>query len=460
MKARNIIILTILLFLANFGFAQEVKSFSLQEAQDYALKNSAEVRNAKLDNDIAKKKIWEITSMGLPQINVTGNYQHQFIVPTINFGGATILALQPSLPSGTPLTSDMVGNQLKLITNQGTPIPLGVKNNTSFDLTLSQLIFSGAYIVGLQASRIYFQISDQSFQKSQIDMKESIANTYCMVLIMEGNLKILQNSYANMTKTLSDMRAIFKQGLIEGTDVDQIELTSLNIENALKTVQRQVDASYDLLKFQMGIPLENKIALKDNLEKMLVSVDVATLTGKQFNVQDNITYKIMNTQEQFGKLALKKEISNYLPNLAAFYRHTELINQPAFNFTPKDIIGLTLNVPILSSGQRVVLVQQRKMELEKISISKQKTMEGVKLDYSNALNDMHSTWEKFQNEIKNIDLTKGIYDKTEIKFKEGISSSLDLTQVNNQYLTAQTNYYTALLNLLTAKNKLDKLLNN
>ena len=460
MKARNIIILTVLLLLANFSFAQEVKSFSLKDAQDYALQNSAEVKNAKLDNDIARKKIWEITSMGLPQINATGNYQHQFVVPTLNFGGQTSLVLDPSLPSGSPLTSNMVGNQLHLKSDPGTPIALGLKNNTTFDFTLSQLIFSGAYIVGLQASRIYFQISDQNFQKSKIDMKESIANTYCMVLIMEGNRSILQNSLKNLKKTLSDMREINKQGLIEDTDVDQIELTSVNIENALNTVNRQVDASYDLLKFQMGIPLENKITLKDNLETMLVSIDLANATSKQLNIKENITYKIMETQEQFGKLALKKEISNYLPNLAGFYKHTEKVNQPAFDFTPKDIIGLTLNVPILSSGQRVVMVQQRKMELDKITISKQKAIEGVKLDYSNALNDMNSTYEKYQNEKKNIELTKRIYDKTSIKYQEGISSSLDLTQVHNQYLTAQTNYYDAIFKLLTAKNKLDRILNN
>jgi outer membrane protein TolC len=460
MKARNIIILTVLLLLANFSFAQEVKSFSLKDAQDYALQNSAEVKNAKLDNDIARKKIWEITSMGLPQINATGNYQHQFVVPTLNFGGQTSLVLDPSLPSGSPLTSDMVGNQLHLKSDPGTPIALGLKNNTTFDFTLSQLLFSGAYIVGLQASKIYYQISDQNFQKSKIDMKESIANTYCMVLIMEGNRSILENSLKNLKKTLSDMREINKQGLIEETDVDQIELTSVNIENALNTVNRQVDASYDLLKFQMGIPLENKITLKDNLETMLVSIDLATATSKQLNIKENITYKIMDTQEQFGKLVLKKEISNYLPNLAGFYRHTEKVNQPAFDFTPKDIIGVTLNVPILSSGQRVVMVQQRKLELDKISISKQKAIEGVKLDYSNALNDMNSTFEKYQNEKRNIDLTKRIYDKTSIKYQEGISTSLDLTQVHNQYLTAQTNYYDAIFKLLTAKNKLDRILNN
>ncbi|MDP4292275.1 MAG: TolC family protein [Bacteroidota bacterium] len=460
MKALNICILTLLIALSNWGFSQEVKSFSLREAQDFAIQNSAEVKNAKLDNVVAQKKIWEILSMGLPQINATGNYQHQFIVPSINFGGQTNLVLEPAQPAGTPLTSDMVGKQLFLKTDEGTPIPLGLKNNTTFDFTLSQLVFSGSYIVGLQASKIYYQISDQNYQKSKIEMKESIANTYCMVLILEGNLNILQNSLSNLKKTLSDMREINKQGLNEDTDVDQIELTSLNVENAVSTVKRQVDAAYDLLKFQMGMPLENKVTLRDNLEDLLTSIDIANINGKQFNVRDNITYKIMNTQEQFSKLVVREEISNYLPNLSGFYRHTEKVNQPEFDFTPKDIFGLTLNIPILSSGQRIVKVQQRKMELDKVSISKQKAIEGVKLDYSNALNDMNSTYEKYLNEKKNIDLTKRIYDKTIIKFQEGISTSLDLTQVNNQYLTAQTNYFDAIYKLLTAKNKLDRILNN
>lgn len=460
MKARNIIILTLLLLLTNLGFGQEVRSFSLSEAQDFALQHSAEVKNAKLDNDIAQKKIWEIKSAGLPQINATGNYQHQFVVPTLNFGGTTSLVLEPSQPAGTPLTSDMVGNQLYLKSNPGTPIPLGVMDNTTIDFTLSQLVFSGAYIVGLQASKIYSQIADLSLQKSNIDMKEAIANSYSGVLILEAGLPVLQNSFTNLQKTLKEMREINKQGLNEVTDVDQIELTSLNIVNAISTLKRRINATYNFLKFQMGIPLEDKIILKDNLENLLVTFDLTTATSQQFNMEDNITYKMMNTQEKFGKLAWRREKSNYLPNLAAFYRHTEFVNQPAFNFTPKDILGLTLNIPILSSGQRIVMVQQRKMELDKITISKTKAVEGVKLDYMNALDDMNSTYEKYLNEKKNIDLTRRIYDKTLIKFQEGISSSLDLTQVNNQYLAAQSNFYEATYSLITAKNKLDRLLNN
>ncbi|MBL6964352.1 MAG: TolC family protein, partial [Bacteroidetes bacterium] len=55
---------------------------------------------------------------------------------------------------------------------------------------------------------------------------------------------------------------------------------------------------------------------------------------------------------------------------------------------------------------------------------------------------------------------KRIYDKTLIKYKEGMVSSMDLSQANSQYLNAQTNYFNALVEVLQAKNKLDNLLNN
>lgn len=460
MKARNIIILTALLLVSCYGFGQEVQNFSLREAQEYALKNSAEVKNTKIDNEIAKKKIWETTAIGLPQVSGSVNYQHQFKVPEVSFGGSSFLKLDPAMPAGSVLTSDMVGKTLTLGSNPGQPIKLGLMDNTTVDLTVSQLVFNGGYIVGLQAARVYYQIADQNYQKSQIDIKESIANTYSMILIVENNRAVLQRSLDNIKKTLSDMRQINKQGLNEDTDVDQIELTSLNITNAISTINRQVEAAYDLLKFQMGIPLEKKIALTDNLEGLIATVDLATLTGKQFSIQNNITYKIMNTQEAFGKLALRKELSNTLPSISAFYKHTEKVSQAALDFTPKDILGVTMNVPIFSSGQRNVMVKQRRLDLEKIQNTKEKAIEGVKLDYTNSINELNSTFEKYLNEKKNIELTKRIYDKTLIKFTEGISSSLDLTQVHNQYLTAQSNFFTAAYNLLSAKNKLDKIVNN
>lgn len=439
---------------------QVTTSLSLKQAQEYALKNNTGMKNAQLDIEIAKKKIWETKAIGLPQVSASGTYTHLFKIPEVSFGGSSLISDQRK---GTTVAAVPTGFENDSIFQNyfpGDPIKLGVKDNATINLNVSQLIFSGEYIVGLQATKVFLQISQNSMQSASIDLNESVANTYYLVLLMEQNKVILSKSFANITKTLSDMKEMNKQGFIENTDIDQLELTLNTLENGIRTIDNQIAASYDLLKFQIGLPYENSLVLTDNLDKVINDSDITSVLAKQFQVKNQINYKIMENQEDAGLLNLKRQKSAYLPTLAAFYKHTENAKKSDFDFTMKDMAGLSLNVPIFSSGQRNVMVQQRVLELEKIRNAKTNVAKGLELDFVNSRNSFNSAYDQFVNEKRNIELTSRIYDKTLIKYKEGLSSSMDLTNAQNQYLTAQKNYFTALYTLLVSKNKLEKLLNN
>ncbi|MEI6060398.1 MAG: TolC family protein [Bacteroidota bacterium] len=437
----------------------ETTSLSLKQAQEYAIKNNATSRNSSLDMEIAKKKIWETTAIGLPQVNAQANYQHLFTVPELSLGGSTSLAT--GLPAGTVITSDNINNKdVYMKYTPGAPIALGVKNNTTLDITVSQLIFSGEYIVGLQATKVFYTMTDQNRQKTEIDLKESVANSYALALVLEQTLDILKKSLENTNKTLSDIQKMYKQGLVENTDADQIELVSLTLKNAVSSMSRQLDATYDLLKFQLGMPFANKVQLTDNLEGIANTVNLEPLIATQFNINNNLDYQILTTSETIGQLNLKREKSTYLPNLAAVYRHEEMLNAPAFNFNPKDVFQVSMNIPLVSSGSRNVKVQQRQLELQKITNTKDNVANGLQLQYINTRNELTTAYEKYLNDKRNIELTKRIYDKTLIKFNEGIATSREITDNLNQYLTAQSNMYNSILSLISAKNKLDKLNNN
>jgi len=432
-------------------------SLSLKQAQDFAIINNANSKNSALSMEIAKKKIWETTAYGLPQINAQANYQHLFTVPEISFPSTY---LTTSLPDGTPVLSEDIGKNVYLAYGQSPPIALGVKNNTTLDITVSQLIFSGEYIVGLQASKVYYTMTDQSRQKTEIDLKENVANTYAMALVFEQSRNVLTQSLTNATKTLEEMQEMLKQGLVENTDVDQIELVTLTLTNSVSSISRQIDATYDLLKFQLGMPFTDKIVLTDNLDSIANTVNLETLINTQFNINNNLDYQILVTSEAISNLNLKREKSTYLPNLVAVYRHEEMMNQPEFNFNPKDVIQVALNVPIFSSGQRNSKVQQRKLELQQVTNTKDNLANGLQLQYINTRNELTTAYEKYLNDKRNIELTKRILDKSMIKFKAGLTTSREITEFLNQYLTAQGNMYTSMLSLISAKNKLDKLNNN
>ncbi len=460
LKIRNLLIIAIFLCEPFLVKAQQIKPattdtlrLSLKQAVDYAQQNSLSVKNAVLDLESAKKQIWEYTAMGLPQINADGNYQNIFKVPSLSLGPSINYGSILNLPADHVLT---VGD-LGIVPDAGS-ISLGVKENITYEASVSQLLFSGSYLVGLQATKILKQLSEQALTKSKFDTKSSVSQSYYMVLVSEEGLKILQSSLNLVNKTLKDMQAMHEQGMIEETDVDQIKINQMNIESLVSSTSASAQLAYRLLKFQMGLNLNQPIELTDSLNGLISSKDYFISQDDKFNINNNIDYKIMQTNEQLSVMNLKKEKAAFMPTLTAFYRHQELLNTPQFNFNFPDLLSVSLTVPIFSSGMRLARVGEAKIAVEKASNQRESVQQSLtiayqqsKINYMKALNDYH-------NLKQSVDLSKRSYDKTLLKYKEGMSSSLELTQAQNQFLTTESSYYNAVLNFFNAYTTLNRLM--
>ena len=441
--------LTTILLFSIFSLAANVtnaqQSFTLAQAQEYALKNNINSKNARIDIDIAKKKICETTSIGLPQINGKVAYQNIFKAPVMNFS--------------TPyLITDPDPTKMKLGYNEF-PIALGVEQNWTYSLSASQLIFNGSYFVGLKTSKTFSKLSQEGLTKSETDIKESVANAYYLALTLEESKRLLDSSIIKMERTLFEMSEMCKQGFIENTDTDQMALNVLNLKNTILSVDNQIILSYQLLRFQMGMKVTENILLTDKLDDVIGQINAEALLSATFDVNNNINYQLLATQEKLTELNLKYEMSKSLPTVAAFYQHQELADKPAFNFNPPDVLGVSIDIPLFSSGGRAARISQRRMELEKMNNTKQQVAQGLQMEALQAKSDLQVAFDKYNNEKINLMLSKRIYEKTLVKYKEGVSSSMELAQANTQYLTNQSNYFMAVMELLNSKAKLDKILN-
>jgi len=428
------------------------KTMSLADAQLFAVQNSYNVRNAKLDVLLADEKVWETTTIGLPQISAKIQYQNIFTVPTMSFGPA--LVINDGNKNNPINTAADIGK----LYQQTPPIALGVKQNATLDLTVTQLVFSGEYIVGLQAAKIYRNISDQSLKKTEEDTKLTVTKTYYLVLVAEESRTILDSSYQLIAKTAKEMEEMNRQGFVEETDVDQIHLTEANIKNTLSNVTRQVELAKRLLKFQIGMNLSDEIVLTDRLEAIINSMQLQAVGNFSYDGTNTIDFQIVETAEKLNELSLKREQSKFLPTVAAFYRHQEQWDEPAFNFNPPDVLGVSIDIPLFSSGMRISRVSQAKMNLDKSRIQKQQAQQGIILDFEQTKTEFAGALDKYTTTKDNFQLARKIYNKTLVKYHEGVSSSLELITVQNQYLTSQSNYFNAISELLGSKAKLDKLL--
>lgn len=466
-KHKQILLLGVMFLAATLlTIAQEPVKLSLQDALKMALQNNTNILNSDLDLKMAQKKVWETIATGLPQIDAKGSYQHIFKVPTLSFGGKTVLSdtevpWDPATQSGelSRLTLG-TGQTIYLNSEAGTPIELGVKNNTTFDLTLSQLIFSGSYIVGLQATKVYYGLTKQNAEKTKLDVAETVINTYNMIQLAEESRKILAQNLENINKTLYEVSEMNKQGFLEKTDVDQLELTGNTIRNAMNQIDSNLDMAYRLLKIQTGMEDTVKVELSDQLESGdSLTKSCLQLFSESFNIGQNIDYQLIQTSEKAAKLELDLAKASFLPTISGFYNHTEKLKAPAFDFAPKDLVGVNLSLPIFSSGQRLSVVSQKRMALEKAKNTRQFVSSSLAMQSTQYQNDLKLKLEKYQNQKKSKELSDDIYQRTLEKYKQGMASSMDLMTSQNQYLTNLTNYYQCIYDLQGSRSKLEKLFN-
>ncbi len=433
-KRYLILITTILLLFGNFkSEAQDSLRLSLQDARRIAMENNTTIRNSALDMEIANKKIWEVTAIGLPHIDSKASYQY---LPTV-----------PSLPPGSM--------------GPGTPaLELGVKNNVTFDVTASQLIFNGSYLIGLKASKTLYQQSNESNEKIIQDVNESVINTYYLILVGEESIKNLQQNLENVQKTAAEIKEMNKQGFIEKTDVDQLELTANNLMNAINQVTGNLDMAKRLFKIMLGLDANVKIKLTDPLgTNYSLPVKVESLINEPFNIEKNIDYKLINTAYDLSKLDYQNTIMAYLPVVSGFYQHSDKMNKPSFDFSVKDVLGINLSLPIFSSGQRMAVVSQKKLTIAKMDNNKKLVYNNLLMQADQYQTDLKIKYEKYVIQKKSLALSDEIYQRTVEKYRNGVSTSIDLTTTQNQYLTGLTNYYQSIYDLATAKTKLEKLFN-
>ncbi len=425
----------------------KVLNLSLKEVQDYAVKHNTMTQNARIDVSMAKKKIWETTTTGLPQITGEISYQDNLKIPTTLIPAKF---LDPNAGEG-----EFIG------------MKFGTQHNASLNVTLNQLVFSGSYIVALQASKTYLRLSQEGLIKTEIEVKDTVSNTYYLILLAENTKKTLAANLESVKKTLFDTQELFKSGFLEDSDADQLQLTVTDMENAVKSMERQIIITYNLLKFQMGVDLHQEVRLSQTLDEILAQIDQQQLLNSQSDSITHIDYRLADTQVKAQTLLLKREISEYLPTITAFASYTQMAMRDKFNFFkntddswyPSTTIGLKIAIPIFSSGMRSARVAQAKMDLQKSQNTRKQVLDGLQLELLQAKTGFADTFETSENTRKNVQLAKKIYDKMREKYTLGTVSSLDLTQAHAQYLTAENKYTSAVVELFKAKTRLDKALN-
>lgn len=442
---KNILYIVAVFCGISITFSQEkIVKMSLNEAINYAVKNNYDNKIASKDIDAAIERKWETTTMGLPQINGKIDYK--------NWLKQQVSLLPGQIAGGKPGTF--------------VPVKFGTKQTMGASATLSQLIFDGSYLVGLQSAKTYLQISKQAKEKTELATREAVINAYGNVLVTEKSIEILKSNQRVLIKNLNETQKIYDNGLTELENVEQLQITLGTLDNNLRNAERLQKIAYQMLNIALGNSIDKKIELTDTLENLTAkNTDLGLLT-KTFDIDKHIDYKIAQNDRESKRLLMKLEQSKYLPSLAAFINYGANANSDTFTFFDKDqkwfdysLFGVNLNIPIFSSFGRRSKVARAKINLENADIRLEQIKQRLNLQAQTAKSEYQLSIENYETAKKNLALAKRIEKKQQVKFFEGISTSFDLSQAQNQLYTQQNNYVQSMLNVVAKKAKLETALN-
>lgn len=450
---KKTLLILIAIAIASLGYSQEQPtSFSLQEAIDYALENNRQAKNAARDIDAAKQQKWETTATGLPQLNATVNYQN-FLKQQVSLIPASILSEQDRMDLGLSIDDQF-------------PVVFGTKQNVNATATLSQLIFDGSYLVGLQSAKVFLEISKNSKYKTDLEVRKGVINAYGNVLLSEESVLIYEKNIAVLQKNLDETTKIYENGLEEEESVEQLQITLSNLESSLNNAKRLRGIAYQMFNITLGIDYNTNVTLTENLEDLTEkNISLESLTQEN-DVSSTVDYKIAENDKRSKELLLKLEKSKALPQLSAYINGGYLGYADDFSFLEKEqdwagfsSFGFNLNLPIFSSGGRNAATQRAKINLEKSKDELTETEQRLKLEIETAKSNYKFATEDYNNKKRNLALAERIERKNQTKFFEGIGSSFELRQAQTQLYAAQQELLQAMLDVINTKAELETLTN-
>ncbi|MGF6927140.1 outer membrane protein [Chitinophaga sp. W2I13] len=427
-----------LLSLATIAGAQQQVTpepirLSAKEAVDYALANQSTVKTAKLDELIQLAKNKEVSGLALPNVAGTGSYQYN------------------------PITQKQMFNMRNfgLPKDSFTVVSFQLPHNLLGEVKLTQVLFDPSVLVALQARKTLEDLVSQGVEKAEIDVKSTVYKAYYNVLSANKALTILSENIRSLEKILNETKEIYKNGLAEKLDVDRLVVQYTNLQTEQTKLRNLIELGTASLKYQMGMPLKQAITLTDTLSTERIAADV--LDMDKFDYSQRIEYQLLQTQKKANEYDLKRYKLKGLPSLQLFGSTGALRGSDKFDYLQNQMwygyvnTGLNLSVPIFSGMQRKRQVDQAWLAVKKSEVAIENAKLGIDLEREQSYSTFRNNVLTLEAQEKNMELAQDVYNTTQIKYREGVGSSLEMTTAENDLLTAQNNYFTALFNAIVAK---------
>lgn len=406
--------------------AQEKVSLTLEDAQKYALEHNRTLKNASLEVQKAEASRWQSIATMLPQISASAEYDNMF------------------------------GYEMDL-----GEFKISMPNSITYGATAS-VALSGAQVVAVQIKDISQKMADISQLQTQQQVTDQVKTLYYSALVLEKTAALLEENLKNLQKLLVFTQKSVDVGMAEQTDADLISVQVASMKTSVNATRRSLEMAYNSLRLQLGLDVDTSIELTQSIDELMGIDSSLAILNSSFDPENNYDFQLMQQNLQLAKKQVSAQKWAYAPSLTAFYQYTQkeyMSDEATLNSTPPNMFGVSLNIPIFSSGSRKKAVQEAKLSFQQQLNAYEDTRESLIIQHRQLVYNLKSNIETYETQLQNLNVVQRVFDNIARKYEQGVASSLDVTNAGSDLISAQSTYVQALLDVVNARIELEQLLN-
>ena len=441
--------------------AQQAYAVSLEEAQAIALENAFAMQYAALDESKAERDVKEVLATGLPQIKLVADYSQYIDIPTQVAAGGDVFGFPDYLTTFLGGVAQITGvplNAPPVDPDAVSEFQFGQAHTANVGIQASQLVFSGSYFVGLQASQLFVEARDRATERTADEVLKQVTEAYHLVLGAVEGLRLAEEAVSLVDESKAEIGALQEAGFADALSVDRLELAQTELEAQVLNARQQVGLAKGLLAFQMGVGLADELTVTSSLQDLLTNGQELEWMSRPFNASALPGIQEQQVYLDLAGLNVKNQQAQGWPQIAAFYTNQANAQRDVFNFLDQDekwypvqLWGVNFSMPLWTSFGGNQAVEKKKIEEERARIGLAQLTQVAEMEFTNAKAAFTNATAVLNNARRGEEIAQKIYTQTEIGFNEGVVSSFEWNESRNGLLEAQGKRLGAELEWLNAR---------
>lgn len=448
------------------------KCWQLDSLKARAVSNNKTLLMAEQEKVAAHYAHKSATTNYLPKVSATGAYMYTSRElsllsdeqkHTLSNIGTGISTLVPNLsPMASQLNS--VGQGLVDALHTDT------RNAGVMAVMLTQPIYMGGKIRAYNKITEYAeQASGRMYDKTMQDIIVEVDDAYWNLVALYSKRKLAQGYKALVDKLESDVEQLVKEGMATKADLLSVKVKV----NEAGVTLIQVDNGIELSRMNLcricGLDMDESIEVEDNIDD---KTQVAVVTDEENLMNqkaDNLVQQAESNRNELKALDFKNKIydekiklarAEYLPKLALMGGYLAS-NPSVFNSFERKMkgmwnVGVTLNVPILTWGDRSYKVKAAKAEACMHRYETEEVKEKIELQVNQCLQKLRESKERYLTTLRSVDEAEENLRYANLGMKEGVVTLSNVMEAQTAWLKAKSEWVNAQVDVRLANLYLKK----